>query len=35
MAAEEVETVRAELTSQLQQTVEMAEYAKEQSMEQR
>ena len=35
IAAKELETVRAKLTSQLQQTMEMAEYAKEQSEEQR
>ena len=35
IAAKELETVRTELTTQLQQTIEMAEYAKEQSEEQR
>ena len=35
LAAEELEKVKAELTCQLQQTMEVAEYAKEQSEEQR
>ena len=35
MAATELETIRAELTTQLQQTIEMADNAKEDSGEQR
>ena len=35
MGAEEVKTVKADLTSQLQQTMEVAEYAKEQCEEER
>ena len=35
MAAEEVKTVKADLTSQLQQAMEVAEYAKEQCDEEK